>query len=115
MKLLYLDFDGVLHDSEVWFNVARSAYIDTPGRSLFEWAPILVQLLEPHSDIEIVLSTNWARVHSFNRAKYSFPADLWDKVIGATFDRQAMCEADFELLPRAEQIFRDIRRRYPQS
>lgn len=115
MTVLYLDFDGVLHDSEVWFNPKRGAYIDTSGRSLFEWAPILEQLLEPHPDISIILSTSWVRVRSFNRAKYSLPTPLRDRIIGATFNRGTMQSEDFELLTRAEQILRDVRRRRPQS
>ncbi|MFM0059666.1 HAD domain-containing protein [Paraburkholderia phytofirmans] len=55
---LYLDVDGTLH--------AGSAVIDDAGlvtigggRELFEFAPVLVELLAPHPRIQIVLTTSW--------------------------------------------------------
>lgn len=33
-------------------------YLDTPGRTLFEWMPILDELLAPYSELRVVLSTS---------------------------------------------------------
>jgi histidinol phosphatase-like enzyme len=46
--ILFLDFDGVLHEDPC-FDEAR----------LFECAPGLAQALEPFPEVRIVLSTSW--------------------------------------------------------
>ncbi|KIF83060.1 HAD domain-containing protein [Noviherbaspirillum autotrophicum] len=112
-KVLYLDFDGVLHDDEVYFHPRRGIYIKTPGRTLFEWAPILEDLLAPHPDVGIVLATSWVRVMSFQKAKRHLCPALQERVIGATYHRRWMREADFAALPRGVQIAADVRRRNP--
>jgi hypothetical protein len=114
-KLCYLDFDGVLHDSEVYFHPRRGIYMDTPGRTLFEWLPVLDELLAPHPDVRIVLSTSWVRVRSYHFAKKQLTPALQAKVIGATFHRRLMKEEEFILKPRGEQIADDVFRRGPQS
>jgi hypothetical protein len=67
--ILYLDFDGVLHDEEVYWHPKHGIYLRTPGRMLFEWEPILEKLLSSHPNIKIVLSTSWVPMRSFNYAK----------------------------------------------
>lgn len=112
-KVLYLDFDGVLHDDEVYFQRGRGIYIKTPGRTLFEWMPILEALLAPHPDVAIVLSTSWVRVLSFNRAKMYLSAPLQQRVIGATFHSRWMRNTEFAMLPRGVQVAQDVRQRNP--
>ncbi|GIZ51919.1 HAD domain-containing protein [Noviherbaspirillum aridicola] len=112
-KVLYLDFDGVLHDDEVYFKRGRGIYIKTPGRSLFEWMPILDELLAPHPDLAIVLSTSWVRVMSFNRAKMHLSPSLQERVIGATFHSRWMRNTEFAALPRGVQVAQDVRQRRP--
>lgn len=57
-KIIYLDYDGVLHDEQVFFHPKRGIYMKTPDRILFEWMSILDELLRPHPDVKIVLSTS---------------------------------------------------------
>ena len=87
----------------------------TPGRQLFEWMPILDELLRPHQDVRIVLSTSWVQVRSFNFAKKQLSRTLQERVIGATFHSRFMREQDFAYLPRGVQIADDVFRRGPQS
>ena len=115
MKILYLDFDGVLHDEAVYYHPKRGIYIQTPNRVLFEWMPILEKLLARHPEVKIVLSTSWVRVKSFNFAKQHLSAPLQERVIGATYHRRLMRRAWFESLPRGEQIVQDVVRRVPTS
>lgn len=115
MKALYLDFDGVLHDDDVYMSRQRGIYIKTPGRALFEWMPILEELLTPHPDVRIVLSTSWVRVKSFEFAKSHLSPALQERVIGATYHRRFMRREWFESLPRGEQVMRDVVRRNPTS
>lgn len=84
-KVLYLDFDGVLDDDEVYVHPRRGIYIATPGRMLFESEPILEALLAPYPDVAIVLATSWVRVLTFHRAKTHLSPALQQRVIGTTF------------------------------
>ncbi|WP_246860605.1 HAD domain-containing protein [Noviherbaspirillum sp. UKPF54] len=110
--MLYLDFDGVLHHSEVYWTPKRGIFIkDAPGRSLFEWMPVLEQLLEPHPDVKIVLSTSWCVVRSFNFAKKQLSTGLRERVIGATYHRRHMPLDSFDMLGRGGQVIVDTKRR----
>lgn len=114
-RVLYLDFDGVLHDEQVYFHPRCGIYIETPDRTLFEWMAILEELLAPHPDVRIVLSTSWVRVKSFDFARKQLSPTLQERIIGATFHRRHMRKESFALLPRGEQIAQDVFRRAPQS
>jgi hypothetical protein len=62
-RVLYLDFDGVLHPEDVWRRPGWGPYVASPpGHQLFEHADLLVELLAPYPDLRIVLSTSWVRV-----------------------------------------------------
>ena len=115
MKVLYLDFDGVLHDDAVYWHPKRGIYMRPPGRTLFEWMPILENLLLPHPDVFIVLATSWVRVRRYTFAKNQLSASLQSRVIGATFHHREMRKDEFAHLPRGVQILNDVRRRGPQS
>jgi hypothetical protein len=114
-RILYLDYDGVLHDEEVFFHPRRGIYMNTPGRILFEWMPILDELLMPHPGVKIVLSTSWVRARDFSFAKKQLSLELQKRVIGATFHNRIMRKEEFVLKPRGVQIAEDVYRRGPQS
>lgn len=82
-RLLFLDFDGVLHPDAVYLT-SRGVELRAEGE-LFMWAPVLVEALAPHQDVQIVLSTSWARNLGFHRARSVLPAALQARVIGATW------------------------------
>lgn len=111
-KVLYLDFDGVLHDERVYFDPSRGIHIKTPGRTLFEWSHILEALLAPYAEVKIVLSTSWVRVRSLDFATQQLCPALRDRVIGGTFHEQ---EPWFAYLPRGEQIAEDVSQRKPDA
>lgn len=113
-KVLYLDFDGVVHDGEVYWHVKRGIYMKTPGRRLFEWMAILEELLAPYPDVKIVLSTSWVRVRNFNFARSMLSPALQARVIGATFHKREMRKDVFELLSRGAQVVQDAGRRQPK-
>lgn len=115
LSVCYLDFDGVLHDDDVYWSPKRGIFIKTPGRLLFEWTPILEELLEPHPDVKIVLSTSWVRVKNFEFAKKHLSSKLQSRVIGATYHRREMRGKEFENLPRGLQVWGDVLRRKPKS
>lgn len=110
-QIVYLDFDGVLHDEEVYFDVRHGIYLRTPGRTLFEWEAILEKLLLPHPDVRIVLSTSWVPMRSFRYAKLRLSFALQSRVIGSTFHNRHMRREEFMSLPRGVQISQDAVRR----
>jgi hypothetical protein len=68
-KICYLDFDGVLHSDQVYVSPHFGIQVQADGGALFEWAHILDELLEPHRDVSIVLSTTWVAQFSFEFAR----------------------------------------------
>lgn len=111
--VLYLDFDGVLHHEDVWWHPRRGAYIRPPGYSLFAHMPLLEEVLEPHPDVQIVLSTSWVRVRRYSNAVKRLSPQLRERVIGATFHTR-MNRDSFEALPRGVQVLHDVARRRPR-
>jgi hypothetical protein len=81
--VLYLDFDGVLHPDEI-YRIRGRIVLRCDGMNLFEWAPLLVDHLEPYPDPRIILSTSWIRTLSLNEARAWLPVSLGSRVIGAT-------------------------------
>ncbi len=104
---LFLDFDGVLHPDAV-YRVRGQVILRMDGFSLFEWSPILVDLLAPYSDMQIVLSTSWVRVLGFDHTRARLPEGLQRRVVGATWHRHG--PRGWEYLNRYEQIFRNVQR-----
>ncbi len=83
LRLLFLDYDGVLHPDAVYLT-SRGVELRAAGE-LFMWAPLLIEALAPHQDVQIVLSTSWARNLGFHRARSVLPTELQPRVIGATW------------------------------
>ena len=115
MNILYLDYNGVLHDSQVMRNRKRGLYLAKPDKVFFEWLPILTSLLAPATNLKIVLSTSWIRAVDFNTAKYELSPDLRDRVIGSTFHHPGLLQSAFDTMSRGQQILDDVRRRQPTS
>lgn len=115
MKILYLDYNGVLHDDKVMRNRQRGMYITTPDRTFFEWMPILESLLAPHPDLKIVLSTSWVRSLGFDKTKSELSEDLQSRVIGSTFHHPKLLQSEFDTMSRGIQIWGDVERRKPAN
>lgn len=114
-SVLYLDFDGVLHPNDVWVRPRGGPYVRSPhGRRLFENAELLVDLLDAHPTVRIVLSTSWVCRFGFARTTSFLPAGLASRCIGATFHAQ-MGRNWFEQQLRGAQVHADLRRRNPST
>jgi hypothetical protein len=109
----YCDYDGVAHDDEVYWSPKKGIHMRTPGRTLFEWLPVLEELLAPYPDVKIVLSTSWVRVKSFGFAKSQLTPALHSRVIGATFHSRETNKFVFDRMSRGMQICADVERRMP--
>ncbi|MFC7297896.1 HAD domain-containing protein [Herminiimonas aquatilis] len=110
-RFIYLDFDSVLHHDSVYIHPTKGIYIREPGFALFEWMPILEELLKAHPNVGIILSTSWVRMKSFSYAKSRLSPELQKRVIGATFHKGHMNKELFAQLTRASQILGDVSRR----
>lgn len=82
-RVLFLDFDGVLHPDAV-FMTRKGPKLRSDG-ALFMWADLLVEVLDDFPQVQVVLSTSWARHLGFSRARSYLPASLKARVIGATW------------------------------
>lgn len=80
--ILFLDYDGVLHPSSVYMQDGRPT-LRGEGE-LFMWAPALIEALEPHPQVKIVLSTDWTRKFGFTFSRDALPATLRKRVVGST-------------------------------
>jgi len=109
--ILYLDFDGVLHDDGVYWSPNRGIYIKIG--QLFEAADMLTEALRPVPLVRIVLSTSWVRAIGYSRTvkrlRRHVGNELADRVIGSTYHSRETPEWDH--LSRYSQIDRDAQRR----
>jgi len=109
--ICYLDFDGCLHDSKVYCTAGVGIHIRTPGRTLFEWMPILEELFAPYPDVRIVLSTSWVASQNFEFARDRLSPELRRRVIGSTYNEDNL--RYFDAWPRGRQVYSDVQIRRP--
>ncbi|GAB4062388.1 HAD domain-containing protein [Uliginosibacterium sediminicola] len=58
VQVLFVDFDGVLHDAnEAAFDFEAHVLLDNPR--LFEHIPLLAEALAPYPELRIVVSSDW--------------------------------------------------------
>jgi hypothetical protein len=116
MKVIYLDFDGVLHPDEVYQDARGRVYLRGPGQ-LFEHAQVLVDALASHPDVCIVLSTSWVRLKGYSWVRRRTPVSLREKVIGSTWHSHFGHDSEeiewWRSASRYQQILRDVKRRQP--
>lgn len=112
--VLYLDYDGVLHHENVMYQRRRGAYMNPAGYRLFEHANLLDELLRPHPELRIVLSTSWVRRFGCYGTARKLPPGLRNRVIGATF-HSSMHRQAFAEMARGVQVWQDVQRRKPRD
>jgi hypothetical protein len=82
---LFLDFDGTLHVGHALLDGNEHVTIDS-RRALFEFAPVLVEILEPYPDVEIVLTSSWLQSMSTEKVISYLLPELARRVVGTTRD-----------------------------
>lgn len=82
---IYLSFGGVLNVGHGVLDQFGGVTLDT-GRPLFEYAPYLIDVLAPYSQVQIVLTTSW--LHSLGAGKTIalLPDELRQRVVGTTLN-----------------------------
>ena len=113
-KILYLDFDGVLHHTNVFWGADKGFFLRAPERYvLFQHVGLLEELLAPYPHIRIVLSTSWVRGPngSYEVARGRLTPALQERVLDRThWDEDAN---PFAVIPRGLQVTRDVKQREP--
>ena len=116
-KVLYLDYDGVLHHESCYWHARKGPYLNVPeggNHVLFRHAPLLVEMLEPYPDLKIVLSTSWVRSYGCAGAAKRLPGALRSRVIGATWhSKMKPLKHEWVSRPRGMQVWGDVQRRHP--
>lgn len=114
LKLLYLDFDGVLHPEYCYWHPRKGPYLKVPGHSLSEHLALLERLLLPYPEVRIVLYTTWVQTYQFSETARKLGPALRPRVIGATF-HTGMDKEGFRDMPRGLQVMGDVARRQPSE
>lgn len=108
--LLFLDFDGVLHRGNSYLTETGIASSAPGDIELFEFAPLLAEMLQPLKHVEIVLSTDWVPRFGFERARDALPVPLLrGRVTCATYDPALDDTHAWLSLTRGAQILRHVR------
>lgn len=61
MRVLFLDFDGVLHPISAmrWFEMRLPLETTIQRARLFRWTWILAEILDPYPDVQIIVHSSW--------------------------------------------------------
>jgi hypothetical protein len=108
--ILFLDYDGVFHPDQV-YNSKRGLELRAPGHLMMH-APVLQTILDeidPHGDIKIILSTSWVRIKGFDRTKKYLSEGLASRLTGATWHSGMVKRQDDyrnNILDPFQQMFR---------
>jgi hypothetical protein len=80
---LFVDFDGTFHIGRASMSEDGTISLNT-GRPLFEFAPLLIELLEPYASVQLVLTTSWLMTLSPEDVVAAMPHELALRVAGTT-------------------------------
>ena len=112
-RVLFIDFDGVLHPATSGPGVMNSAVLATP---LWGWVPTLARVLRPHADVGLVVHSSWRCTHNVEELR-SLLGPLGSRVVGSTPDgqRYESCLRWLRLNPTytSYRILDDDRREFP--
>jgi hypothetical protein len=109
-RVIFLDFDGVLHRGDV-YRTPNGIVPLRPSVDLFEFAHLLAESIEPYPRVRLVLSTSWVSAIGFKRTREFLPLpELRSRVTGATFYSKFRDRRAWNEIPRGEQIKRYVAR-----
>ena len=85
---LFVDFDGVFHamDSRD-LEYCGNALVVADNPDLFQWAPLLWQIIEPYS-VELVVHSSWRHLYPVDELIARFPAAMRPRIAGVTEGRE---------------------------
>ncbi|MFZ4538204.1 HAD domain-containing protein [Propionivibrio sp.] len=86
--ILFVDFDGVFHamDSRD-LEYSGSVLVVSDNPDLFQWAPLLWQIIEPYP-VELVVHSSWRHLYPADELIARFPAAMQPRIAGITEGRE---------------------------
>ena len=86
--VLFVDFDGVFHavDSRD-FEYRGDDLMVSDSPDLFQWAPLLWEIIEPHP-VNLVVHSSWRRLYPREELIARFPAAMQPRIVGITEGRE---------------------------
>jgi hypothetical protein len=112
LRVIVVDADGVLHPSDVRLTPGRLPEFGPglAGHHLFEHTGLLADMLKPHPDVRLLLSTSWVQVFGYEQTLLMLPGELRMRVIGSCFD-PARHGPGYSQVARGYQVLEEVRRR----
>lgn len=108
--VVFLDIDNTMHASDAYLGDGR-VILGSPSSTLFEFAPILEQLLKPYPALVSIFSSSWVEVLGYEFTVAQLPSNsLRARVRGATFEKEDAEDNDWSALQRGTQVLRFVRR-----
>ncbi|HCF4778787.1 TPA: hypothetical protein NIF73_003104 [Pseudomonas aeruginosa] len=102
--VLFLDYDGVMHPDAA-FRTKRGIELRAQGKLMMH-AKILHGILQEWPAVKICLSTSWARLLGYQRARAFLPSGLQERTVSSTWHSRMRYTAreGYDLWSRYEQI-----------
>ena len=79
-RVLFLDFDGVLHPT---LDDVEGGSGESVATGLFGWVPVLAMALKPYPDVEVMVHSTWRYTHDPDELRELLGA-LGPRFLGAT-------------------------------
>lgn len=110
--ILFLDYDGVLHPSDVYIVDGKPVLEAGDDMKLFMHAPLLERILSVFPEAKIVLSTSWTNQFDFEFARDQLPEALRSRVVDSTWNEENERSKTFwhHCMTRYEQILGYVER-----
>jgi HAD domain in Swiss Army Knife RNA repair proteins len=80
-RVLFLDFDGVLHPTVIVGESHRMKEVIAVGH--FGWLPALESLLRPHPDVAVVVHSTWRHTHDDEELRRLL-GPVGERIVGST-------------------------------
>ncbi|AEV27690.1 hypothetical protein Dsui_3360 [Azospira oryzae PS] len=86
--VLFVDFDGVFHSMDSRdFEYSGNDLVVADNPELFQWAPLLWDIIEPHP-VNIVVHSSWRHLYQPEELIARFPAAMRPRIEGVTQGRE---------------------------
>lgn len=86
--MIFVDFDGVFHATDSRdFEYRGNALVVSENPDLFQWAPLLWQIIEPHP-VVIVVHSSWRHLYPAEVLIARFPGAMQPRIVGVTQGRE---------------------------
>lgn len=83
LRAVFFGINGVLHPTGIAYEDEAGIYCDPEDQRVI-WAAVLVELLEPHTDVVLVCHSTWRHRFSFRSLRAILPSELAERLVGVT-------------------------------